>query len=281
MHCFWAFFLVTFFSCVFAFDREERYATPTEIIESDSLPWVVKMTGTVSYFTGILVSDRYILTSAHALDSFPYADCLKAHFKNSIIPFSVKARRYILHPKFNFPENDFAIVELDQAIPINMKGIEVPVIDNTTYLLNDLYRIKPVYSAGYANSDTLKKVSLVWSSVLNGDYELRYAGTAEKGDSGGPLFYYSNGTAYLLGVQSRAQIVDSGAIYYAAMSRNLEFITNNIDLEKYNNDIDAKDNWTDIICIFDISVGVGVGVGITLGVIAIIFYAYKKLKKPA
>ncbi|WP_448217140.1 trypsin-like serine protease [Endozoicomonas sp. 2B-B] len=278
MHYFGLVFLIVYSSCIFALDRQKRYTEPTQLVAPGLLPWVVKMTNTGGTFTGVLISDRHIVTVAHALDSFPDADCLKAHFKNALTPFSVKASRYILYSKFDSSRiiynYDFAIVELDQKIFLDEKGIKLPLIDNKTYLINDLYKINPIYAAAYSDHDALKKVILTLLSVKNSVYELNYAGYAENGNSGGPLFYSMNGTAYLLGLLDASAGVAGGVIIFETLSKYLDFIVDNTSLEK-----SQKDNWKDVICIFDITVGIGAGVvGTLLGITAIL-YVSRKLKE--
>ena len=283
MHNLWLIFLVMYSGCAFTFHREKRYTAPAEIVASGVLPWVVKMTDTSGTFTGVLISDKHVLTAAHALDAFPDADCLEAQFKNAIAPFSVKVGRYILHPESDLPQSDFAIIELDQKIALDAKGIELPQIDNTTYLNNDTYRINPVYSAGYADSDTLKRVRLEWSSLSDGVYKLRYTGIAEDGDSGGPLFYYLNETSYLLGIEYASYTTDGSLNYFQPISRYLEFITNNTRLDTVPNEQASEKNWKEVVCIFPTVAGVigaGTGVGVTI-LVLLIAYTYKKLRKPS
>lgn len=286
MHYFWLVFSVIFSSCIFAFDREKRYTEPAEIVAPGLLPWVVKMTDASGAFTGVLVSNKYIVTVAHVFDSD--TDCLTAHFKNAMAPFSVKTSRYILHPKYDSSyavnDYDFAIVELNQKISLDEQGIKLPVIKNASYLENDLYKISPVYAAAYADSDTLKKVILTWLSVKNGNYELNYAGHGELGDSGGALFYSVNNTAYLLGLHDAREIglhdgngVDGGINFYEAISKYLEFIVKNTDFKK-----SKKENWKDVVCREDVGSGsgsaiaIGIGSGIVVAIVGIVVINIRK-----
>ncbi|WOG30254.1 trypsin-like serine protease [Endozoicomonas sp. 8E] len=278
MHYFGLVFLIVYSGCIFALDRQKRYTEPTEVVAPGLLPWVVKMTDASGTFTGVLISDRHIVTVAHALDTFSDTDCLKAHFKNALAPFSVRASRYILHSKFDSSRiiynYDFAIIELDQKISLDEKGIKLPLIDNKTYLTNDLYKINPIYAVAYSDHDALEKVILTWLSVKNSVYELNYAGYGEDGNSGGPLFYSMNDTAYLLGLLDASSGVAGGVIIFEALSKYLDFIEDNTSLKK-----SQKDNWKDVICIFDITVGIGAGVvGTLLGITAILCVS-KKLKE--
>lgn len=278
MHYFGLFFLIVYSSCIFALDREKRYSEPTEVVASGLLPWVVKMTDTSSSFSGVLISDRHIITVAHALDSFPDANCLKAEFKNALIPFSIKASRYILHPNFDssraISDYDFAIVELDQKISLDERGIKLPLIDNKNYSMYDLYKINPIYAAAYSGQDTLKRVILTLLSVKNSVYTLNYAGYGEDGDSGGALFYCMNDTAYLLGVHDASNSVAGGVIIFETISKYLDFIVDNTNLKN-----SQKDNWKDVICIFDITVGIGVGVVVTLLGITAFLCVSRKLRE--
>lgn len=285
MRYFWLSFLVVFPIHVVALGIANRYTEPAKIVAPGVLPWVVKITSTSNTFTGVLISERQILTSAHCLDSLLNANCLKAHFKNAKPAFSIQADRYILHPKFDTSQNlfenyDVAIIELVETVPLSEKGIVLPIIDNKTYSITDLYEINPVFSAGYTDPNILRKISLTWLSFSNGVYELSYSGTAEYGDSGGPLFYYLNDTLYLLGITYRSFIKDGDSNFYEAISTHLEFVSNNIDLGMSWNGYKSNNNWKDAACIDEIgiSVGVSLGVGTTLLVSAVIL-AYKYLKK--
>ena len=277
MHYFWLFFLITYSGYVFTFYSEKRYTAPATTVASGLHPWVVRMKDTVGFFTGVLISDRHILTVAHALDAFPDADCLEAQFKNAIAPFSVKAGRYISHPEFAFLQNDLAIIELDQKIPLDKKGIELPRIDNATYFSN-IYKINPVYSAGYADSGTLKRVRLEWSSLIDGVYKLRYAGTAEEGDSGGPLFYYLNGIYYLLGIQFASYVTDGNLNYYQAISGHLEFITNNTHSDAVSNEHASEKSWKDVACIIPTVASVIIAGSCVTIVVFLAACTYKKFR---
>lgn len=155
-------FLIIGCRLVFALDPVERYTEPAEIVSPGTFPWIVYITDRTGDLTGVLFSNKHILTSAHGLDVFPDGDCLKANFKNAHVPFSVKAERFIIHPKYNNSKVqseafDFAIVELERPVSLEDHGAKLPVLDTKCYSFSDTYDIPPVYSAGYGISDTLKK----------------------------------------------------------------------------------------------------------------------------
>lgn len=270
--------------------RAERYADPTEIANLGTLSWVVKLTSTYSYASGVLISDRHILTSAHLFYEHNKSDCLKASFNNLRNPFTIKVKRYLLSPMSDMskPQDeryDFAITELIEAIPLEEKGVSLPIIDQHTYSYFEVFNITNPVAAGYGDGKHLKIVLLTWDTSYspNGDiglYSLTYNGTLEGGDSGGPLYFLDNNDYILIGIGDSSFNKDGRPNFYEPISRYLSLIFSITNSSEQNSD-SIKYNWTAITCVYDVAiVGAGVGVGITLVGIPFIIYAYKKLKKP-
>ena len=269
-------------------ERNIRFTDPVEIVAPGSLPWVVHMTGSSNQFTGVLVSNKYILTSAHALDSTFKVECLTANFKNTIIPFSVSAKKYLLHPQYDTTQSqvnarDIALVELEKNVLINERGIKLPVIDNGYFSLANASMVGEVYSASYAGSNTLKQVHLNWYSV-HGFYGLTYSGAGEPGDSGSPLFYSKNETIYILAILDNGFPEVKGSVnYFEPVAKYLDFILNNINSNNSSEPNKTFSDWKSVNCPYDydvvVGLGVGVGVGVTLVSILVAYLSYRYLKQ--
>lgn len=284
-------------SYAIASSRFERYTDPADIVLTGTLPWVVYVSETAGTFSAVLVSNRYLITSAHALDQFPDADCLKVNFKNAKHPFSVKVKRFLIYPQFDVSiaqhlANDFAIIELDHGLNLQEQEIDLPIIDFNEYSISELTSINPVYAAGYADSPTLKKVELMWSLASTTRlYKLSYSGDGEPGDSGAPLFYSKNNSFYLLGIHDSGGNKAGDLINFEPVAKYFYFISNNTDIPLNNENKSSNlGDWSYVKCCFDtdtdtdtdicIGIGIGIGIGIIVSVGAglTIYMIYRKNK---
>ena len=291
MRCFLLVIVLWLCSYAIASDRLERYTDPADIVLPGMLPWAVYISDTLRSCSAVLASNKYLLTSAHCLDQISDSYCLKANFRNAINPFSVKAKRYLLHPKFNNKATqdqayDFALIELDEVIDLQEEQIVSPRIDSNEYDVYEVTRITPVYAAGYDDSEVLKKVELTWLSLSTPElYLLSYDGHGKRGDSGGPLFYSKNNTFYLLGIHDSGDNKPGGLIGCEPISKYLYFIFNNTNvIFKDGNKGDLIENWKSINCHFDndndIYIGFIIGlsaVSLALGVVIIFCKVKKKI----
>ena len=248
----------------------ERYADPFERVTLGKLEWIAYMTHKESLFTGVLVSDKHILTSAHALHNKD-TSCFKAVFKNAREEFIIKVKRFIIHPKYddNKPpgyDHDFAIAELNESVYVKNKSMILPKIDPRLYTFDELINISPVYAAGYARRGILRQVQLNWDqvyepSVIPNIYHLSYSGNGEHGDSGGPLFYDVNHERYILGIADSVSELDS-EINFQPISTYLSFISNHTSL--IFSDIGISNspdvNWKSVHCNYEVDLDKGLGI---------------------
>lgn len=256
-----------------------RYTEPFEQVSLGSLPWVVHLTNIWgAYFNGVLVSSKYIFTSAHGLDQFIKTDCLNANFRNAENPFSIKVKRYILHPEYasyqnQGLENDFAIIELNQNINLDDNNIELPQLVVTDYFINVQEKDQAVYGASFSKAGELVKVELNYLSKSN-QYQLFYSGISETGDSGSPLFYLENGTAFLLAILDSSSKSAGGINSYEPVVKYLDFISNNTDLlGSLYLQSETNSDWKNVKCIFNIVVGITVVLTV-VGMIEIACFIY-------
>ena len=249
-------FLPLIFTWLCICEHTFGYTVPAETVTVGTLSWVVKLSNWNNCFSGVLVSDRYILTSAHGLNSFLDQDCLTAFFSNSVSNFSIRVESYILHPKFKLRDDqileqefDFAIIYLSESVTKYENFTSFPHIDISSNSFEDLSHIKEIYAAGYAGSNILRLAKLKLVSVRD-FYILNYDGAFEHGDSGGPLFYFRNNTPYLLGIGDGSYFKKGENIGYEPLKKYLDFISSNTDLltsEKHNSELVA--NWNKVGCI--------------------------------
>lgn len=249
----------------------KRYTAPYEKVAPGKLEWVVYMAHKDSLFSGALISNKHILTSAHALYKQD-TNCFEAIFKNAKEQSSIKVKRFITHPKYDETkplghDYDFAIAELEESVNVKYEAITLPKIDTETYTFGELVNIYPIYAAGYATKETLRKVQLNWSQVYESSaipniYHFYYSGDGEHGDSGGPLFYEVNHEYYILGIADSVSERDK-EVNFQPISIYLPFILNHTSLEFSGIETsDSSANWKSVHCYYEVDVDTGLGIAV-------------------
>ena len=189
-----------------------------------------------------------MLTVAHALDSESGRNCMEVGFLNAKDEFSVKAKWFVIHPDYKKDDislhkakrKDIALVELADSVSEERLGAVIPMIDFRRYRCNEVSSIPSPVVAGYANSTILRKAGLMWRPALIewlGDcpyasveepnlYQLAYEGHSKGGNSGGPLFYWSEirESYLLLGVLTAAVKMNFGSAFFEPVAKYADFI---------------------------------------------------------
>lgn len=251
----WSVLLFIYCSFAVAAQLTGKYSNPADATLPGMFPWAVYMDGESSRFSAVLVTSKYLITSAHGLDQYQDGDCLDAYFAGANQPFTVRVKRFVLSPKFDVSLSqerayDFAIVELDQALALRQQAITLPIIDDTQYDISELMNISPIYAIGYAGSRIPRLVELMWSwESTHRLYELFYNGTAQPGDSGGPLFYSRNGSYYLLGIHDSSGSTPGNLLSFEPIAKYLDFIVSSTDIGlKHQRPINPLVNWNTVNC---------------------------------
>ncbi len=222
------------------------YTNPVYVSKGGFGPWIVQLNNGLINCSGVIISDRHILTSAHCVNSFEKRKCLKVFFKNTKNPFSVKVVRYAKSPDFVTRENkrtrhDIAMLELEHNV--NRGDVRFPFLDMEEYSFCELTKISTIYAAGYSGTDNVSIAQLDWfSSGL--DYRLIYPGFSQRGDSGGPLFYFRDGEVYVLGLLFWSLFENGEKNYFEPLSNNYDFILNEKDWQIVECDIKTKQGLT-------------------------------------
>ncbi|CAL4135526.1 unnamed protein product, partial [Meganyctiphanes norvegica] len=234
----------------------------SEINPSQKYPWLVGLQRPGYYVScgGSIINDKYILTASHCFYTFPkggqcYYDppetldiLVGDHHQfstsdNNAYTAKISMKKHIIHSNFSCDtlQNDFALIELSEAIDLNdvIKPVCLPKDDSKTYES----AIGTVAGWGHIEEDgELSKVPLeVDLPILDpdcGGYEtitsdMLCAGYPETGgkdscqaDSGGPFVVNENGKYIQVGVVSWgigcAKKNHPGV--YARVSKELEWI---------------------------------------------------------
>ena len=232
--------------CIFVYaednNRYPRYTASAYTVERGSYPWIAKVNHQDYTCTGILATDRHVITAAHCLRDRVPVSSLVVQFNNASENFEVRGKRFVNHPVYRHEregdayseQHDIAIIELDQ--PVNLS---VPDINLDDFDCDDVFNITMPMAAGYRSRSTLKITPpLNWENGLGCNatdpgaeatyYTLTYEGIGQPGDSGGPLFNIVDDrlTIYGIarGVRGKAPQPPGTDIYFTKLSLNSDFL---------------------------------------------------------
>ncbi|CAL4147433.1 unnamed protein product, partial [Meganyctiphanes norvegica] len=216
----------------------KRIVGGSEINPLQKYPWLVGLQEPGYYVGcgGSLINDRYILTAAHCFYSFPRkGKCYYNPFKyldliigdhhqfstgdNNAYTAKISMKKNIIHPTYNCKsnQNDFALIELSEAIELNdvIKPVCLPTDDSQTYE----YAMGTVAGWGdIAENGEPSQVPLevdlpilntncggyekITSNMLCAGYPVTGGKDSCQGDSGGPLIVNEKGKYVQVGVVS-------------------------------------------------------------------------------
>lgn len=182
--------------------------------------------------TGIVLSDKAILTAAHCVD--------KQHPENMLVNFSIKSptypaqqypatrvdaedipkiyevrkvKSYKMHPDYNLDIHDIAVILLEDKIPSQATPVKLLpdqyinlAYDHKTTLEGKIFDVT-LLGFGLTNEDTIEETDVLRMATVRGKFEDQFLITDQTqgsgacdGDSGGPAFVTLDGGTYLVGV---------------------------------------------------------------------------------
>ncbi|CAL4108054.1 unnamed protein product, partial [Meganyctiphanes norvegica] len=233
----------------------------SEINPPQKYPWLVALQEP-GYWTGCggsIINDRYILTAAHCLYTFKntgkcYYDPPKElnilvgdHHQfstsdNNAYTAKITMKKNIIHPTYNCKtqQNDFALIELSEAIELNdvIKPVCLPTDDSKTFES----AMGTVAGWGTKDDDDLSKIPLevdlpildtncggyetITSNMLCAGYPETGGKDSCQGDSGGPFVVNENGKYVQVGVVSfgKGCALKNHPGVYARVSKVLDWI---------------------------------------------------------
>ena len=150
-----------FYNHVYAsVERIERYSPPFTEPEKNAFPWIVQTEALgQKRCTGVLISDKHVLTSAHCLYLRTQYTDLTIVFPNKEIPFSIRAKRFIINPDYLYggiTNADLAIIEMDSSV-----NIVAPELNLNSNQCLSWYNER-MLAAGYQKGNVLRLVELQW-----------------------------------------------------------------------------------------------------------------------
>ena len=212
--------------------RQQRFSEPYDSISPQQVPWLVNIKFNNARATGILITRRHVLGTAHKLNTQGDPTSWRIVFPNYDSDLTIAVSSVEIHPEYNSLQfdHDIAVYTLADPMP---EDLALPIINPIRYTCLDVYYISEPRSVCHSVDGELKEVSLSWlygagcSSTHRCPlvYLLNYPGQSAPGDSGSPLFVDIYGYPYILGLHIGEQIrADFTRLLFEPITNNLNFI---------------------------------------------------------